>query len=46
MRGEHAIYARLSILWFQADWALPIEASIVEKIKRIDWDANAEIWVN
>jgi hypothetical protein len=41
LRGGSGDSSKLIILWFQTDWALPIAASIVEKIKRIDWEVNA-----
>ena len=32
----------LTIVWYQDDFALPIDASVLEHIKTIDWDDVAE----
>jgi len=32
----------LTIIWYQDDFALPIEESVLEHIKTIDWDKVAE----
>src|SRR5688572_26050855 len=33
----------LTIVWFQDDFALPIDAAVLELIRAIDWDARAHI---
>jgi hypothetical protein len=44
LRDGRGDSSKLIILWFQANWALPIAALIVEKIKKIDWEVNAVNW--
>jgi hypothetical protein len=34
----------LVIIWFQNDFALPIDPAVVEQIKAIDWDSAAYDW--
>ena len=34
----------LVIVWFQKDFALPIDPAVVEQIKAIDWDSLAHDW--
>ena len=35
------MFSALSILWFQEDWMMPIDESILNQIKSIDWDKYA-----
>ena len=32
----------LIIVWYQEEFAMPIDASVIEHIKTIDWDSEAE----
>ncbi len=32
----------LTIVWYQDDFAMPIDESVIEHIKIIDWDSEAE----
>jgi hypothetical protein len=34
----------LTIVWLQEQWAMPIEDSIVDAMKAIDWAGNAHEW--
>ena len=34
----------LAVVWFQETFALPIDESVLERIKAIDWDRLAEAW--
>src|SRR5262249_22290579 len=34
-------YSELTIIWFQSDFALPIEPSVLKEIARLDWDTIA-----
>lgn len=34
----------LAVVWFQENFALPIDESVLERIKAIDWDRLAEAW--
>ena len=34
-------FTMLPFLWFQPDWALPVDAGVLEKMKSTDWDAHA-----
>lgn len=35
-------YSELTIIWFQDDFALPVEPSVLEAITRLDWNATAQ----
>jgi hypothetical protein len=39
--ASHADFTRLSLLWFQDEWAMPINPLILNEIQRIDWHKNA-----
>jgi hypothetical protein len=34
-------YSELTIVWFQSEFAMPIERAVLEEIARLDWDAVA-----
>jgi len=34
-------YSELTIIWFQSEFAMPIEPSVLEEIASLDWDALA-----
>jgi hypothetical protein len=34
-------YSELTIIWFQSEFALPIEATVLDAITRLDWNATA-----
>ena len=34
--------SQLAVVWFQQDFAMPIDPIVMEKIKALDWDAYAE----
>ena len=38
---EKFCMSSLTIVWFQEDWAMPIDENIINKIKCIDWDKYA-----
>ncbi len=44
VRNEPEHFSLLSILWFQDDFALPIEPSVVEQIRKLDWENLAYNW--
>ena len=35
------MFSALSIVWFQEDWMMPIDKSVLDKIKRMEWDKHA-----
>lgn len=37
-------YSSLAIVWFQEEFALPIDASVVAAIRKLDWDRIAGDW--
>lgn len=41
MKNEEADASYCTIVWFQDELAMPIDAPILEKIKAFDWDAHA-----
>jgi hypothetical protein len=42
--GDLVTDSRLTIVWFQEEFALPIDATILEQIRRIDWSELAEFY--
>jgi len=38
---DPACYSELTIIWFQSEFVMPIERSVLEEIARLDWDALA-----
>lgn len=36
-RDKHSDFSRLTVVWFQDDFAFPIETEIEKHIKKIDW---------
>jgi hypothetical protein len=38
---SHYDYSRLTLVWFQNEFAFPIEESILEEIRSLDWDKHA-----
>lgn len=40
-KNEEADASHCTIVWFQDELAMPIDAAIIERIKAIDWDAHA-----
>lgn len=40
-REESCDYSWLTIVWFQNDFAMPIESDIQDKIKVLDWESLA-----
>jgi hypothetical protein len=34
-------YSELSVIWFQADFAFPIDAVVLDALRRLDWEAHA-----
>lgn len=37
-RRDSVPYSSLAIVWFQDDFALPIDASVQAQIERLDWE--------
>jgi hypothetical protein len=35
-------YSTLTVIWFQAEYAFPIEPESLARIKAIDWNAGAK----
>ena len=35
------MFSALSIVWFQEEWMMPIDQSVLDKIKLIDWEKHA-----
>ena len=44
VRNESADGSSLVLLWFQDEWAMPIDSAVIEQIKQIDWEALAKNW--
>lgn len=40
-RGTRCDYSGLIVIWFQPDFAFPIEESVFAEIQAIDWDRHA-----
>jgi hypothetical protein len=40
----HNLSSSLTIVWFQDSLALPIDAGVLEQIRKLDWDALARDW--
>lgn len=38
-------YSSLTAVWFQETFALPIDASIQERIRATDWEKHAKDWI-
>jgi hypothetical protein len=38
---DPSLYSELTIIWFQSEFAMPIEPSVLEQIGKLDWDALA-----
>jgi hypothetical protein len=36
-RNENEVYSYLAVVWFQEEYAMPINPVVVKQIKRIDW---------
>jgi len=34
-------FSVLSVIWFQADFAFPIDAAMLDALSRLDWEAHA-----
>lgn len=41
---DEGYMSSLSLVWFQDDFALPIDPLILDKIKAVDWERLAEDW--
>lgn len=41
-----ADFSTLTIVWFQDEWALPIDGDVLAWIRSVDWDAHAQdlVW--
>ena len=44
-RRDSEPYSSLVIVWFQGDFALPINAGVQAQIERLDWEGLASDWV-
>jgi hypothetical protein len=42
--GRGADQTYLNILWYQDQWALPIDPAVLEQIKKVDWPTHAGIY--
>lgn len=40
-RSEYADFSGLVVLWFQDDFAFPIDPAVLDQIRRLDWDRHA-----
>lgn len=38
-------YSSMTIVWFQKEFALPIDDGVLSQIRRRDWDAQAMDWI-
>jgi len=38
-------FSVLNMIWFQEDFAMPIDPDILNLIKSVDWDTEAENWL-
>lgn len=45
-RDPQQDFSDLKIIWFQHDWAFPIDEAVLEQIKQIDWNQYAvdDVW--
>jgi hypothetical protein len=39
------IWSALTVIWFQDEFAFPIDPLVLIEIASIDWDAHAVAWV-
>ncbi|MBE0527609.1 MAG: hypothetical protein IH629_00185 [Thermoleophilia bacterium] len=42
--GTDDIWSVLRLIWFQEDFALPIEERVLQQIAEIDWETHARGW--
>ena len=38
-------FSSMVIVWFQNEFAMPIDASVLTQIERLDWNARAKDWM-
>jgi hypothetical protein len=43
-RQPDEIWSALTVIWFQDDFAFPIDPLVLIEIASIDWDAHAVAW--
>jgi hypothetical protein len=44
-RRDSEPYSSLVIVWFQDDFALPIDAGVQTQIERVNWEELARDWI-
>jgi hypothetical protein len=44
VRDQSKHLSGLGVVWFQADFAFPIESAALEQLQSIDWDRHAVDW--
>jgi hypothetical protein len=37
-------YSSLAVAWFQNEFAMPIDAEVLNQIRKIDWERHAKDW--